>query len=50
MGTGRLIGRSFWGFVYSDVGGWCCEGSVVGFEGESVGVWRWVVFGCLGLR
>ena len=42
MGTGRLIGRSFWGFVCSDVGD--------GLVGDSVGVWRWVALRVLDLR
>lgn len=43
MGTGRLIGRSFWGFVCSEGGG--VERGREG--GASVGVWRWVLPMCL---
>ena len=36
MGMERLIGKSFWASVYSDAE--VCVVSLVGFEGESVGV------------
>lgn len=52
MGTGRLIGRNFWGFVCSDD----CGKGKRSLRGESVGVWRWVILlrldrdGALGCR
>ena len=40
MGTGRLIGRSFWGSVCSDC---LVKGKALVLRGESVGVWRSVI-------
>ena len=48
MGTERLIGRSFWGFVCSE--GRFGRGRTVWLHGQSVGVWRWVMPVISGLR
>lgn len=40
MGTGRLIGRNFWGSVCSDC---LVKGKALVLGGESVGAWRWVI-------